>query len=240
MKHETSLSGSPTRTAALDAAVLATLILVAVVANLNLSMANVALPMIGRAFDASQTTLDLVAVGYTLGLTVCVLCLGALGDRYGRKQMLLTGTALAVPASLLAAFAPAVQVLIFARLLGGLSAGMAFPTTLDIATAVWSGEARSRYVKLVSGAGIVAVALGPAVSGLLLQHFAWSSVFVVTVPLALVALVLILWLVPNGVNETAGAVDNLGRILPATLIGALALLEYADLMALVCHVSVIG
>jgi MFS family permease len=117
---------------------------------------------------------------------------------------------------------------------------MAFPTTLDIAIAVWSGEARSRYVKLVSGAGIVAVALGPAVSGLLLQHFAWSSVFVVTVPLALVALVLILWLVPNGVNETAGAVDNLGRILPATLIGALALLEYADLMALVCHVSVIG
>jgi MFS transporter, DHA2 family, multidrug resistance protein len=85
--------------------VLIALIAVAAVANLNLSVANVALPSIGRAFDASQTTLDLIAVGYSLGLAASVLYLGALGDRYGRKLMLILGMALSVPACLLAAYA---------------------------------------------------------------------------------------------------------------------------------------
>ena len=70
---------------------LTALILVAGVANLNLSVANVALPDIGKHFDSSQTTLDLIAVGYSLGLAASVLYLGALGDRYGRKLMLLLG-----------------------------------------------------------------------------------------------------------------------------------------------------
>ena len=80
--------------------VLVSLILVAAVANLNLAVANVALPSIGEAFDSSQTTLNLIAVGYSLGLAASVLYLGALGDRYGRKLMLLLGTALAIPACL--------------------------------------------------------------------------------------------------------------------------------------------
>ncbi|MER2225270.1 MAG: MFS transporter, partial [Rhodococcus sp. (in: high G+C Gram-positive bacteria)] len=85
--------------------VLGTLILVAAVANLNLSVANVALPDIGRAFDASQTQLNLIAVGYSLGLAGTVLYLGALGDRYGRKMLLVTGMALSIPASIVAGFA---------------------------------------------------------------------------------------------------------------------------------------
>ena len=71
--------------------VLIALILVAAVANLNLSVANVALPSIGAHFDSGQTTLDLIAVGYSLGLACSVLWLGALGDRYGRKLMLISG-----------------------------------------------------------------------------------------------------------------------------------------------------
>ena len=79
--------------------VLAALILVAGVANLNLSVANVALPAIGKHFDSSQTTLDLIAVGYSLGLAASVLYLGAVGDRYGRKLLLLLGMGLSVPAT---------------------------------------------------------------------------------------------------------------------------------------------
>ena len=90
-------------------------------ANLNLSVANVALPSIGRQFDSGQTTLDLIAVGYSLGLACSVLWLGALGDRYGRTLRLLSGTILAVPMSLLAAFAPRDVVLFIARLGGGLT-----------------------------------------------------------------------------------------------------------------------
>ena len=90
-------------------AVLAALILVAAVANLNLAVANVALPDIGKAFDAGQVSLNLVAVGYSLGLAGSVLYLGALGDRYGRKTMLLLGTGLAIPASVLAGVAPSIE-----------------------------------------------------------------------------------------------------------------------------------
>ncbi len=100
-------------------AVLAALIAVAAVANLNLSVANVALPDIGKAFDASQTGLDLVAVGFSLGLAASVLYLGALGDRYGRRMMLLLGTALAIPTSLLAALAPSITVLFIGTSAGG-------------------------------------------------------------------------------------------------------------------------
>src|SRR5215813_9512911 len=119
--------------------VLAALIVVAGVANLNLSVANVALPDIGKHFDSSQTTLDLIAVGYSLGLACSVLWLGALGDRYGRKLMLVLGTALAIPMSLLAAYAPSDVVLFAARVGGGVAAGMAYPTTLALITALWAG-----------------------------------------------------------------------------------------------------
>src|SRR6188768_569371 len=126
--------------------VLASLILVAAVANLNLSVANVALPDIGKAFDASQTALDLVAVGYSLGLAASVLWLGALGDRYGRKLMLILGILLSIPACITAAFAPSIEVLIVARIVGGISAGMAYPKTLALIAALWSGRARTRSI----------------------------------------------------------------------------------------------
>ncbi len=192
--------------------VLAALILVAAVANLNLAVANVALPDIGKAFDASQTELDLIAVGYSLGLAASVLYLGALGDRYGRKAMLLGGTTLAIPASLLAALAPSAGVLIAARIIGGLAAGMAYPTTLALITALWSGAARTRSIALWSGLGGGISALGPLIAGLLLTHFHWGSVFFITLPLAFVAVYMAWRHVPAHVNETTGPVDNFGGV----------------------------
>ena len=149
---------------------LTSLILAAAVANLNLAVANVALPTIGASFDASQTALDLVAVGYSLGLAASVLYFGALGDRYGRKIMLMLGVTLSVPACLLAAYAPSIEILIAAHLLGGLSAGMAYPTTLVFIAALWSGPARTKSIALWSGIGGAISSLGPLISGWLLQH----------------------------------------------------------------------
>jgi MFS family permease len=203
--------------------VLVSLILVAAVANLNLSVANVALPDIGKAFDASQTTLDLIAVGYSLGLAASVLWLGALGDRCGRKLLLVLGVVLSVPACLLAAYAPSDGVLIVARLLGGFSAGMAFPTTLALITALWSGPGRTRSIALWSGTGGAIASLGPLLSGWLLESFWWGSVFLITLPLAVVALLMALAFVPAHVNETTDPVDNLGGVLSALLVAALIL-----------------
>ena len=203
--------------------VLITLILVAAVANLNLAVANVALPDIAEAFDASQTELNLVAVGYSLGLAASVLYLGAIGDRYGRKLLLIVGTSLAIPASLLAGFAPNIEVLFGARLLGGLAAGMAFPTTLSLITALWIGPGRTKAIALWSGLGGAISALGPLLSGALLLGFDWGSVFLITLPLAVVALVLAIRLVPAHVNEATEPVDNLGGILSVLLVAALVL-----------------
>lgn len=203
--------------------VLASLILVAAVANLNLSVANVALPAIGRHFDSGQTTLDLIAVGYSLGLACSVLWLGALGDRYGRKMMCLTGTTLAIPMSLLAALAPSDVVLFLARVGGGLAAGMAYPTTLALITALWSGPKRTRSIALWSGVGAAIAALGPLLAGLVLEHHEWGWVFVLTLPLALLAIAMAWVLVPAHVNEGSEPVDNLGGILSLVLVGALIL-----------------
>ena len=201
--------------------VLGALILVAAVANLNLAVANVALPDIGVAFDSSQTTLDLVAVGYSLGLAGSVLYLGALGDRHGRKMMLVLGTSLAIPASIAAAYAPSDTFLIFARIVGGVAAGMAFPTTLALITALWAGPARTKAIALWSAIGGGLTALGPLVAGGMLEKFWWGSVFLVTLPLAALALVLAVVFVPSHVNETSDPVDNLGGIISAILVGAL-------------------
>jgi EmrB/QacA subfamily drug resistance transporter len=203
--------------------VLLALILVAAVANLNLAVANVALPDIGKDLDASQTGLDLIAVGYSLGLAASVLYLGALGDRYGRKMMLLGGVALSVPACLLAAYAPNTEVLFLARLVGGLAAGMAFPTTLALITALWSGPARTKSIALWSALGGAISALGPLASGWLLGHFWWGSVFLLTLPLAVVAFVLAVVLIPAHVNEATDPVDNLGGILSVLMVAGLVL-----------------
>ena len=203
--------------------VLVTLILVAAVANLNLSVANVALPSIGTAFDSSQTVLNLIAVGYSLGLAASVLYLGAVGDRYGRKMMLLLGVSLSIPASLLAAYAPSDEVLFLARLIGGVSAGMAFPTTLALITALWSGPARTKSIALWSGSGGAIASLGPLVAGALLLQFWWGSVFLITLPLAAVALFMAYRFVPGHVNETTEPVDNFGGILSIVLVSSLIL-----------------
>jgi DHA2 family multidrug resistance protein-like MFS transporter len=203
--------------------VLVSLIAVAAVANLNLSVANVALPSIGRAFDSSQTALDLIAVGYSLGLAASVLYLGAVGDRYGRKLLLVLGMVLSVPACLLAAYAPSDTVLFLARILGGLSAGMAYPTTLALIAALWSGPGRTRSIALWSAIGGGVAALGPLVAGFLLEHFWWGSVFLVTLPLAGIAALMAWFFVPAHVNETTESVDHLGGVLSVAFVGSLIL-----------------
>jgi MFS family permease len=201
--------------------VLVGLIAVASVANLNLAVANVALPDIGLSLHASQTGLNLVSVGFSLGLAGTVLYLGALGDRYGRKMLLALGMVLTVPTALLAAWAPSITLLFIARLLGGIAAGMAYPTTLALITALWRGAPRTRSIALWSAVGGSMVALASVLAGWLLVHFWWGSVFLLTVPLAIGALALALIFVPSHVNETTEPVDNLGGAL--SIVGIIAL-----------------
>ncbi len=194
-------------------ATLATLVVGAIVANINLSIANVAIPDIGRELGASQMQQTMVASTFTMGLAASVLYFGAIGDRFGRKRLLLAGAALSVPASLVAGFAPNIQVLIGARLVGGVAAGLLFPTTLSLIAALWRGRARTRAISIWSGVGGTAAAIGGLVGGLLLAQFWWGSVFVMTAPLAVFVLVAGMVLLPRNAGEEDVPIDHFGGVL---------------------------
>jgi MFS transporter, DHA2 family, multidrug resistance protein len=200
---------------------LTTLILGAGVANVNLSLANVALPDISRDLQASQVGTNLVGVGFTLGLAASVLYLGALGDRYGRKRLLLLGLTLSIPFAVLAAFAPNVEILVIARILGGVAAGMTYPTTLTFIVALFDGKARTTAIALWSGIGAAFAALGPPFMGLLLEYVWWGGGFLIPIPLALLALVLALRL-PNSTGAQDD-VDKLSGLLSIVMITTLVL-----------------
>ena len=204
--------------------VLTALILGAIVANLNLSVANVALPDIGKAFGAGQTQINLVAIGCTLGLAMSVLYLGAIGDRYGRKLMLLLGMALTLPGSAISAWAPSIDILIGGRIFTGVAAGLAFPTTLALITALWGpGKARVRAIALWSGLSGGGAIFGPVIAGALLESFWWGSVFLIAVLPAVAAFLLVFAFVPAHAHESTDPVDNIGGVLSVVMIGTFVL-----------------
>ncbi|MGH3101958.1 MAG: MFS transporter, partial [Thermoleophilia bacterium] len=114
-------------------------------------------------------------------------------------------------------------VLFGARVLGGVSAGMAYPTTLALITALWSGPGRTKAIALWSAVGGAIASLGPLTAGALLEQFDWGSVFVITLPLVVVAFPMAVRLVPAHVNETTDPVDNLGGVFSVVLVAALIL-----------------
>jgi EmrB/QacA subfamily drug resistance transporter len=209
--------------------VLFALVTGAIVANINLSIANVALPTIGAALDADQDQLSIIADAFALGLAATVLYLGAVGDRHGRKLLFVIGSTLTIPTAFLAAYAPNGEVLAVARLLGGIAAAMLFPTTLSLISALYSGRARVKAIALWSGVGGGFAALGPVVGGWLLESFWWGSVFLITVPLVIVVLIVGLIVLPWHAHEEKFRIDHRGGVLSVVGIGSLIIaIETAD------------
>ncbi|MDX2375245.1 MFS transporter [Microbacterium sp. LRZ72] len=204
--------------------VLSALILAALVCNINLAAANIALPEIGDAFGSTQTQLNLVALGCSLGLAMSVLYLGALADRYGRKQLLLLGLVLTVVASFLSAFSVTVEMLIAARIFTGIAAGMAYPTTLSLITALWAnGPERTKAIALWSAVSAMATVIGSVLAGLLLEAFWWGSAFLIAAPIAAVAVVMVWVAVPAHVHESSDPVDHLGGVVSVLAVAAFVL-----------------
>ena len=204
--------------------VLTALILGALVCNINLAAANIALPDIGDAFGAGQTSLNLVAVGCSLGLAMSVLYLGAVADRYGRKQLLVLGLGLTVVISFFAAFAASVEMLIVARIVTGIAAGMAYPVTLSLITALWGpGKQRTLAIALWSAVSATATVIGSVLAGIVLLWFWGGSAFLLAVPFAFGGFVLVWLFVPSHVAENKEKVDHLGGIISVFMIGSIVL-----------------
>ena len=200
--------------------VLVTLCLAALIINLDTTIVNVALPALVRQLGATTTGLQWVVDAYNLVFAALILAAGSLGDRLGRKGMLLAGLGVFGAGSLAGSFATTVGQLISARAVMGLGAAMMFPATLSLLTNAFT-ERRERAAAIgVWGASAgVGIALGPIVGGWLLERFWWGSVFLFFVPVAVVVAVLAAWRVPTSRDPRTPRLDWRGLVLSAAGMG---------------------
>jgi MFS transporter, DHA2 family, multidrug resistance protein len=166
------------------------LCLCALTAGLDVTIANVALPSIGRALDAPTNELQWTIDAYNIVLTGLLVLGGALADRYGRRLVFLASFTVFAIASLAAAFSPSASALIASRAMMGFGmAGVTAPALAIIAT-MYRPEERGRAIAAFAVFGATGLAVGPIAGGLLLDHFWWGSVFLVNVPIVVVGVVL--------------------------------------------------
>jgi EmrB/QacA subfamily drug resistance transporter len=209
--------------------VLASLLLAAFAINLDTTIVNVALPAIVRELHASTTQLEWIVDAYNLMFAAFVLAAGNLGDRIGRKGVLLFGLVVFGAASLAGGLGTSAGELIAARAVMGLGAALIFPATLSLLTNVFTERReRARAIGLWGASTGVGIAVGPIVGGWLLEHFSWASVFIALVPIAAVALVLVGLIVPSSRDPEAPPADRAGLILST---GAMAALVYTIIEA---------
>jgi len=184
------------------------------IAAIDATVVGIALPVIGREFDAGLATLQWVVTAYTLTLAGLLLVAGALGDRYGRRRVFLIGVAWFALASLLCGLAPTAGVLVAARALQGVGAALLTPGSLAILEASFQPADRGRAIGAWSGLGGVATAIGPFLGGWLIQAASWRLIFVINLPVAAVVAALAWRHVPESRDpEATGAVDLTGGAL---------------------------
>ena len=200
---------------------LAVLSLSMMIIGLDNTIVNVALPTLQRQFTASASDLQWIVDAYLLVFAAALLTMGTLGDRFGRKRALQGGLLLFGAASAAVIFAGSVNQLIVLRVLMGLGAALIMPATLSIITNVFPREERGRAIGVWAGTAAIGIGLGPLAGGLLLEVFSWSSVFLINVPVAIVALLLGIKLVPDSRDPAPGAFDLIGATLSATALLAL-------------------
>jgi EmrB/QacA subfamily drug resistance transporter len=194
--------------------VLAVLCVSLMMIGLDNTILNVALPTLVRDLHASFSQLQWIIDSYTVVFAGLLLTAGSLGDRFGRKWILLTGLAIFGGGSAFSAFSWSPQILILARALMGVGGAFVMPATLSILTNVFvEPREREKAIGIWAGVAGVGVAIGPIAGGLLLQHFWWGSVFLVNVPVIVVGMIAVALLVPNSSDPAAPRLDLVGATL---------------------------
>ncbi|HEU5420172.1 MAG TPA: MFS transporter [Streptosporangiaceae bacterium] len=188
---------------------------------LNIALKTISEPRAG--LGASQSQLEWAINSYTLVFAGLLFTFGVIGDRIGRRKMLLIGLALFGLSSLVSSYVQTPDQLIWARAAMGLGGAAVMPQTLSIVTNVFEPRERARAIGIWASAVGVAVAIGPIAGGLLLDHFWWGSVFLVNVPVTAVGIIAIALVVPESRSQSPGRVDYLGVLLS---IAGLVLLVY--------------
>jgi len=193
--------------------ILSTLVLSLLVVVLDNTILNVALKTIQQDLGATQSDMAWAVNAYTLVFAGLLFTYGVLGDRYGRRLALVIGLVLFALASLLAAFSSSPEALIASRALMGVGGAAVMPSTLSIISSVFEADERGKAIGIWAGFVGLAVAVGPITGGLLLERFWWGSVFLINVPVVLVALAAIAWTVPESKDPSPQRLDPLGVVL---------------------------
>ncbi|TYP89603.1 MFS transporter [Blastococcus xanthinilyticus] len=198
--------------------VLATMTVCLLVVIMGNTILNVALPTLQRELDATQGELQWVVDAYILVFAGLLFTWGVIGDRIGRRRVLLIGLGIFAVGSVFAALSDSPLELIGWRAVMGLGGAAVQPTTLAVITNVFPARERGRAIGVWAGTAGIAVAGGPLAGGAVLEHFWWGAVFLVGVPVALLGVVAVLAFVPESKDPSPGRLD-----LPGVLLSIVAL-----------------
>ena len=209
-------------------AILAVLSLSLVIIGLDNTVLNVALPTLQQTFQASASELQWMVDAYVLVFAGLLLTMGALGDRFGRARALQIGLLIFAIASIAATFSTEAVHLIAARVAMGLGGALIMPSTLSIIANVFPREERGKAITIWAGVSGLGVGLGPLIGGLLIENASWPAVFLINVPIAIVALILGWILVPESRDPSDARLDLPGAALS---IGAVSALVYGIIEA---------
>lgn len=197
--------------------VLIATILASSMAFIDLSALSVAMPAIQASFNADLSRLAWVTNAYALLLAALILVGGSLGDHYGRKRVFATGIGLFAGASVLCGLSPSIEFLIAVRALQGVGGALMVPGSLALIAALFHPERRGLAIGTWSTFSTLTTMAGPILGGWLAQQGLWRGVFLINVPLAVIALVVLVRFIPESHDETAPRrLDFIGAVL-ATL-----------------------
>ncbi|RKN50307.1 MFS transporter [Micromonospora endolithica] len=192
---------------------LAALVLAALTLGFDITILNVALPTMAGDLSAGTSALQWIVNAYILVLAGLILTCGALGDRYGRKRLLIVGLALFAAASAAATWTTSVEVLIAARAVMGLGGAMIMPVAFAVLPALFPPAERGKAVALVVLGTGLGIPLGPLIGGYLLENFWWGSIFLINLPMAAIAILAIAVLMPENRDPHPARPDLPGALL---------------------------
>jgi EmrB/QacA subfamily drug resistance transporter len=200
---------------------LAVLALSLVIIGLDNTVLNVALPTLQRAFGATAAELQWMVDAYVLVFAGLLLTMGALGDRFGRARALQVGLVVFALSSIAATFSTEAIHLIAGRIGMGVGGALIMPSTLSVIANVFPPAERVRAITIWAGVSGLGVGLGPLIGGLLIENFDWQAVFLLNVPIAILALILGFFLVPESRDPSGAPLDIPGAILSIVGVSAL-------------------
>jgi DHA2 family multidrug resistance protein-like MFS transporter len=180
------------------------------VVGLDLTVLNLALPTLSAQLHASTSDLQWFSAAYSLVLAAALLPAGLLGDRFGRKRLLLIALVVFGASSAACAFATSSGGLIVARAVLGLGAAAVLPMSIAVLPVLFTAQERPRAIAIVMGATFIGYPVGPLLGGWLLDNFWWGSVFLINVPVVVLALTAVALLMPESHGERGRPIDVTG------------------------------